>query len=218
MDQSLLVLLKWYTSVSLQFQISVKEVRQVQNLYLFIMAWMTPFFHANLCSPKATLCSMCPTSSRLQLCRVCPVLLPRLRPFLFFSLLRRRFWHTRGFVAQRDFLPCGLCAEQMVPLCRRPIKASFFLLRSHLSPGFTWGGGEASTSALYTAGLVGRTSARPQKHQIQSNRRGVCTVNERLWPTSYSIIGFGLVYMGRLHQFNLSLFFKVIWLTWCDLT
>lgn len=179
---------------------------------------MTPFFHAHFCSPKATLCSMCPTSSQLQLCRFCPILLPRLRPFLFFPLLHRCFWPTRGFVAQRHFLPCSLCAERMVPLCRSPIKASFFLLWSHLSPGFTRGGGEASTSALYTAGLVGHTSARPQKHQIQSNRRGVCTVNERLWPTSYSIIGFGLVYMGRLHQFNLSLFFKVIWLTWCDLT
>lgn len=95
-----------------------------------------------------------------------------------------------------------------VPLDRSPARPSLLLLQSHLSPGvrWGWGSGEASTSALCTAGLAGCTSVWPQKHQIQSNCKGV--YNEGLWPTSYSIIGFGLVYMGRLHQFSLSLFLK----------
>lgn len=36
----------------------------------------------------------------------------------------------------------------------------------------------------------------------------MCAINERLWPTSYSFIVFGLVYMGKLHQFSLSLLLK----------
>jgi len=78
------------------------------------------------------------------------------------------------------------CAAQLLapwPVCRassgpvqKPCKSLFVVTPVPREPRFTWGwgGDEASTSALCTAGLAGCTSARPQKHQIQSNCRGVC--------------------------------------------
>lgn len=182
MDQSLMVLLKWYTSVSLQFQIPIKEVRQVQKWYLFATAWMTPFFHVNLCSPEALL-------------DVPHVVLPQER------LCAHP--HTGAGLA------CGLYAQQTVPLCRALQKPLCYW------PSPTWTPvlsedevvvrprqAPCTQLGLLAAHLLGLRSTR------FSQTAEVCTINERLWPTSYSIIGFGLVYMGRLHQFSLSPFLK----------
>lgn len=139
----------------------------------------------------------------LQLSHVCPVLLPRLGYFPSFPYFSATFGAQKVVQILALWPVCWT-----VPLDRSPAKPSLLFLQSRLSPGFrwVWGSGEASTSALCTAGLAGCTSARPQNHQIQSNCKGV--YNEGLWPTSYSIIGFGLVYMGRLCQFSLNLFLK----------
>lgn len=145
MDQALLGLLKSCTSVSLQFNISIKEVRQVQKLYLFVTTWMTPFFRVNLCPPQAVLCSVCPSWS---LCNsdsvrvgtavaggVLAAALPCLsrsavqpEAISFFFLFPCYFWCTQGCVVRSNFLPCGLYAEQTVPLCRSSAKDSLLLL------------------------------------------------------------------------------------------
>ena len=117
----------------------------------------------------------------LQLRCVRPLLLPRLKPFLFFPLLRCYFWCMRDCVAQRSSLPRGPYAEQAVALCRSPAKASLLLPQSHVSPVLREG--EVVTRprqalcaqlGLPAAHLLGPRSTR------FSQTAEVCAINEQL--------------------------------------
>lgn len=107
--------------------------------------------YVNLCPLKAMLCSMCPS---LSLCNsdsvhigtatAGGVLLAAALPCLsrsavqpeaisLFFLFPCYFWCTQDCVVWSNFLPCGLYAEQTVPLCRSSAKDSLLLLQSHLN-------------------------------------------------------------------------------------
>lgn len=113
---------------------------------------MTLFVHTNLCSSKATLCSMspchpaavvtpCPSAlTWLPLCRVCPLLLPRLGPLLCFPCFSAMLaltgrCSTKGWVR---LAPSPVCRANSAPV-QKPCQSLFIFTLVSLEPHFQTG-------------------------------------------------------------------------------
>lgn len=124
-------------------------------------------------------------------------------PIPLFALLHCYFWC--GTVWLLALWPINWRSN--VPV-EKSCKTLFIVTPVSLKPRFK--GGWGSVSYLSNGrGSVHSWAHLPSPRITRfSQTTKVCAINERIWPTSYSFIGFGLVYMGRLCQFSLSLFLK----------
>lgn len=130
---------------------------------------------------------------------------PRLTPFWFLPcFIAALVWpKVYGLYA---LLPISWISNGSV---EKSCKALFIHSPVSVKPRFQGGwGGDRPQQELYAQ--LGSLDAHLPSLGITrfSQTTKMCAINERLWPTSYSFIVFGLVYMGKLHQFSLSLFLK----------